>query len=75
MPAVLLGVAVSSPDTPYWMFLLIAATAGVGGGNFASSMANITYFYPRSKQGVALGLNAAAAATSASARCSSSCRW
>ncbi|MEV4105847.1 MFS transporter [Nonomuraea sp. NPDC049649] len=59
VPAVLLGVAVSSPDTPYWMFLLIAATAGVGGGNFASSMANIAYFYPRSQQGVALGLNAA----------------
>lgn len=59
VPAALLGVAVSSPDTPYWMFLLIAATAGVGGGNFASSMANIAYFYPRSQQGVALGLNAA----------------
>lgn len=59
VPAVLLGVAVSSPDTPYWVFLAIAATAGVGGGNFASSMANITYFYPRTRQGVALGLNAA----------------
>ncbi|MEU8246109.1 MFS transporter [Nonomuraea sp. NPDC048916] len=59
VPAVLLGVAVSDPGTPYWMFLVIAALAGVGGGNFASSMANITYFYPRSKQGVALGLNAA----------------
>jgi MFS transporter, NNP family, nitrate/nitrite transporter len=59
VPAVLLGFAVSSPDTPYWMFLAIAAVAGVGGGNFASSMANITHFYPRHKQGVALGLNAA----------------
>ncbi|MFG2077805.1 MFS transporter, NNP family, nitrate/nitrite transporter [Nonomuraea maritima] len=59
VPAVLLGVAVGDPDTPYWMFLVIAALAGVGGGNFASSMANITYFYPRHKQGVALGLNAA----------------
>ncbi|MEV0592407.1 MFS transporter [Nonomuraea cavernae] len=59
VPAVLLGVAVSDPGTPYWMFLVIAALAGVGGGNFASSMANITHFYPRSKQGVALGLNAA----------------
>ncbi|MEV4218030.1 MFS transporter [Nonomuraea sp. ATR24] len=59
VPAVLLGVAVSSPDTPYWAFLAIAAVAGVGGGNFASSMANITYFYPRARQGVALGLNAA----------------
>ncbi|GAA5067246.1 NNP family nitrate/nitrite transporter-like MFS transporter [Thermocatellispora tengchongensis] len=59
IPAVLLAVAVSNPDTPYWAFLVIAATAGFGGGNFASSMANITYFYPQSKQGSALGLNAA----------------
>ncbi|MEU6710084.1 MFS transporter [Nonomuraea sp. NPDC046802] len=59
IPAVLLGVAVSNPATPYWLFLVIAALAGFGGGNFASSMANITYFYPRNQQGVALGLNAA----------------
>ncbi|WP_214110026.1 MFS transporter [Acrocarpospora catenulata] len=59
VPAALLAVAVSDPATPYWMFLVIAATAGLGGGNFASSMANITYFYPQSKQGSALGLNAA----------------
>ncbi|GIH76959.1 MFS transporter [Planobispora longispora] len=59
VPAVLLAVAVGDPATPYWVFLVIAATAGLGGGNFASSMANITYFYPQSKQGSALGLNAA----------------
>ncbi|QYC43749.1 Nitrate/nitrite transporter NarK [Nonomuraea coxensis DSM 45129] len=59
IPAVLLAVAVNDPGTPYWLFLVIAALAGFGGGNFASSMANITYFYPRAKQGVALGLNAA----------------
>lgn len=59
VPAVALGIAVSDPATPYWVFLVIAATAGLGGGNFASSMANITYFYPQSKQGAALGLNAA----------------
>lgn len=59
IPAILLAVAVSGPGTPYWVFLLIAATAGVGGGNFASSMANITYFYPEREQGWALGLNAA----------------
>ncbi|MEO3862025.1 MFS transporter [Acrocarpospora sp. B8E8] len=59
IPAVLLAVAVNDPATPYWMFLVIAATAGLGGGNFASSMANITYFYPQAKQGSALGLNAA----------------
>ncbi|NUR84017.1 MAG: MFS transporter [Nonomuraea sp.] len=59
VPAIALAVAVSDPGTPYWMFLVIAATAGVGGGNFASSMANISYFYPQSRQGAALGLNAA----------------
>ncbi|TDC07156.1 MFS transporter [Nonomuraea longispora] len=59
IPALLLVVAVRDPATPYWMFLVIAATAGLGGGNFASSMANITNFFPAGKQGVALGLNAA----------------
>ncbi len=48
-----------NPGTPYWVFCLIAATAGFGGGNFASSMANINFFYPASKKGTALGLNAA----------------
>ena len=46
-------------STPYWVFCLIAATAGLGGGNFASSMANINFFYPAAKKGAALGLNAA----------------
>ncbi|WP_326639158.1 MFS transporter [Streptosporangium sp. NBC_01755] len=59
VPAVLLAIAVGDPGTPYWVFLAIAATAGLGGGNFASSMANITHFYPRDRQGAALGLNAA----------------
>jgi NNP family nitrate/nitrite transporter-like MFS transporter len=59
VPAVLLAVAVNDPGTPYWAFLAIAATAGLGGGNFASSMANITHFYPEREQGWALGLNAA----------------
>jgi MFS transporter, NNP family, nitrate/nitrite transporter len=43
----------------FGVLLLIAATTGLGGGNFASSMANITHFYPVSKQGLPLGLNAA----------------
>ncbi|HEY8371974.1 MAG TPA: MFS transporter [Pseudonocardiaceae bacterium] len=44
---------------PFEMFLLAAATAGLGGGNFASSMANISYFFPESRKGLALGINAA----------------
>ncbi|WP_418057401.1 MFS transporter [Pimelobacter simplex] len=50
---------VTQPSTPYWVFCVIAATAGFGGGNFASSMANINFFYPAHLKGAALGLNAA----------------
>ncbi|MFW5417990.1 NarK/NasA family nitrate transporter [Nocardiopsis sp. CNT-189] len=49
---------VQRPDTPFWLFLLLAATAGLGGGNFSSSMANINSFYPEREKGLALGLNA-----------------
>ena len=50
---------VSEPNTPFWLMLLVASTAGLGGGNFASSMANISFFYPDRMKGWALGLNAA----------------
>src|SRR3954452_5562809 len=50
---------VSHAETPFWMMLLVASTAGLGGGNFASSMANISFFYPDRMKGWALGLNAA----------------
>jgi NNP family nitrate/nitrite transporter-like MFS transporter len=59
VPTLGFAVAVQNPDTPFWAFCLIAATAGLGGGNFASSMANINFFYPSDKKGAALGLNAA----------------
>jgi NNP family nitrate/nitrite transporter-like MFS transporter len=58
-PATGLAWAVDHPGTPFWAMLLIAASAGLGGGNFASSMTNITYFFPEREQGWALGLNAA----------------
>src|SRR4051812_42017355 len=45
--------------TQFWVLLACAATAGVGGGNFSSSMANISFFYPEGRKGLALGLNAA----------------
>jgi NNP family nitrate/nitrite transporter-like MFS transporter len=48
-----------SHDTQFWVLLACAATAGFGGGNFSSSMANISFFYPEGKKGLALGLNAA----------------
>lgn len=59
IPSIGLAVAVANPQTPFGVLLLIAALAGFGGGNFASSMANITFFYPQAQKGWALGLNAA----------------
>jgi NNP family nitrate/nitrite transporter-like MFS transporter len=59
IPSLLLGVVVGNPDTPFGVMLAVAALAGFGGGNFASSMANITYFFPQREKGWALGLNAA----------------
>src|SRR3954447_12386175 len=51
--------AAQSHDTQFWVLLACAATAGFGGGNFSSSMANISFFYPEGRKGLALGLNAA----------------
>ncbi|EEP71698.1 nitrite transporter [Micromonospora sp. ATCC 39149] len=59
LPSVGLAWAVENPQIGYVPLLLIAATAGFGGGNFASSMANISFFYPEREKGWALGLNAA----------------
>ncbi|GAA2990962.1 NNP family nitrate/nitrite transporter-like MFS transporter [Microbacterium terrae] len=59
IPATLLGFVVQNPETPFGVLLLVAALGGFGGGNFASSMANITYFFPQKEKGWALGLNAA----------------
>ncbi len=59
IPVSLASYCVTHPGTPYWALLACAATAGFGGGNFASSMANISYFFPEKKKGIALGMNAA----------------
>ncbi len=58
IPALWMGFAVQNPDTPFMIFAIIALLCGFGGGNFASSMANISFFYPKAEQGTALGLNA-----------------
>ncbi len=58
VPTSLVGVLVQHPSTPFWAFAIAAASAGFGGGNFASSMANISFFYPDKHKGLALGLNA-----------------
>jgi NNP family nitrate/nitrite transporter-like MFS transporter len=58
IPAAGTGFALMSNDTPLWVFQALAVLSGLGGGNFASSMSNISFFYPKRKQGLALGLNA-----------------
>lgn len=58
IPALGTGIALQDPHTPLWVFQLLALLSGLGGGNFASSMSNISFFFPREKQGLALGLNA-----------------
>lgn len=58
IPAVGIGFAIQSPETPYLIFMLLALACGFGGGNFASSMANIAYFYPKKEKGNALAMNA-----------------
>ncbi len=58
IPAFGIGYAVQNPNTPYLIFLVLALLCGLGGGNFASSMANISYFYPKKEKGNALAINA-----------------
>ncbi|WP_054815055.1 MFS transporter [Nocardia arizonensis] len=59
IPTLGLAYFVNQPGTPMWVFMILAALAGVGGGNFSSSMANINFFFPEGKKGAALGINAA----------------
>jgi NNP family nitrate/nitrite transporter-like MFS transporter len=66
IPSVLVAVVVpsgwlldQSHGTQFWVLFACAATAGVGGGNFSSSMSNISFFYRDKEKGFALGLNAA----------------
>ena len=58
IPALGMGFAVQNPASPYWVFLMLALACGLGGGNFASSMANISFFFPKAEKGNALALNA-----------------
>src|SRR5690554_5571266 len=58
VPAAGTGIALMNPDTPFIVFQTLALLSGIGGGNFACSMSNISSFYPKSKQGYGLGMNA-----------------
>jgi len=57
-PAIGTGIVLQHPEWPLWIFQLMALWSGVGGGNFASSMSNISTFFPKRLQGTALGINA-----------------
>ena len=58
IPALGTGIALTDQNTPLWLFQILALLSGFGGGNFASSMSNISFFFPKRVQGTSLGLNA-----------------
>lgn len=58
IPSIGVGLAVQRPSTPFWVLVLLAAAAGFGGGNFSAFMSSTSYFYPKARQGTALGLQA-----------------
>lgn len=58
IPAIGTGIALSDVNTPYLFFASMALLSGFGGGNFASSMSNISFFFPKKVQGYSLGMNA-----------------
>lgn len=57
IPAFGIGYAVQNPATPFFIFLVLALLCGFGGGNFASSVANISFFFPKAEKGNALAIN------------------
>lgn len=58
IPCVGLALAVTNPETPFWMFMLLAFAAGMGGGDFSSYMPSTSLFFPKRLQGTALGIQA-----------------
>lgn len=58
IPCIGIGLAVMNQNTPFWMFMVLAFTAGFGGGDFSSYMPSTRFFFPKSMQGTALGVQA-----------------
>lgn len=58
IPCIGLGLAVVNPETPFWMFMVLALLAGMGGGDFSSYMPSTSLFFPKRLQGAALGIQA-----------------
>lgn len=50
--------AVQNTATPFWVLMLLAFLAGIGGGNFSGFMPSTSYFFPKKLQGTALGIQA-----------------
>ncbi len=58
IPCIGLGLAVVNPETPFWVFMVLALSAGMGGGDFSSYMPSTSLFFPKRLQGAALGIQA-----------------
>lgn len=58
LPCLGLGFAIMNPQTPFWMFLVLAALVGHGGGTFSSYMPSTSLFFPKRLLGTALGIQA-----------------
>lgn len=57
VPMIITGIALSNPNCPFNVLLILSLLSGAGGGAFASSMSNISFYYPKKLQGYALGMN------------------
>lgn len=58
IPCIGIGFAVMNPETPFWLFMVLAFSAGFGGGDFSSYMPSTSLFFPKRLQGTALGIQA-----------------
>lgn len=58
LPVIGIGLAVMDPESPWWLFMLLAFMAGFGGGDFSSYMPSTSLFFPKRLQGTALGIQA-----------------
>lgn len=58
IPCIGIGLAVMDTSTPYWVFMMLAFSAGFGGGDFSSYMPSTSLFFPKRLQGTALGIQA-----------------
>lgn len=58
IPCIGIGLAIMNPDTPFWLFMVLALAAGFGGGDFSSYMPSTSVFFPKSLLGTALGIQA-----------------